>query len=221
MKKSKIISALLVTFVLSGCAREYEANMNARKQIAWTQTTNQRLATADVMHVIEKVLAPFEEQAKIQQEKDGVVLFGNRTKIPAGDNYAMFLMAETMGKMIEWQGRAEIMRARAQAIQYLTPIIQSIYSQHMSDFGTPMTTNEVYAKLVGQIPFVATIGGMYALGREGIKQAGDSLSASEGSTINSGSNVADGGSASGVGNSISTTTETTTTETITPPVIEE
>ena len=195
--------------------------MQARKEIAWSQSTNQRMAAHDVMAVVAKILNPFEEQARMQaQEKfnegqDVIVLGSTNTKTPSGDNYAMFLFAEVMGKMIEQQGKAEIMRARAQAINYMVPMIEAIYSQHMADFGTPMSTNAVLAKLVDQIPFVATVGGMYGLGVSGIDAAGDTIAAtlSDGSTFNSNSSVASGGSVVGTGNTIkdSTASESHTT----------
>ncbi|RKZ98623.1 MAG: hypothetical protein DRQ46_01595 [Gammaproteobacteria bacterium] len=201
----KYIPVLLALLVLAGCAREYESNMQARKEIAWSQATNQRMAVQDVMAVVAKILNPFEEQAIIQAQQrfneQPVVLGSSNAKTPVGDNYAMYLFAETMGKMIEQQGQAEIMRARAQAINFMVPIIQAIYAQNMADFGTPMSSNDVWAKLVGNIPFVATVGGMYALGAKGIDAAGDTITAtlSEGSTLNNRGSQATGGSLIGDG----------------------
>jgi len=201
----KYIPVLLALLVLAGCAREYESNMQARKEIAWSQTTNQRMAVQDVMAVVAKIPNPFEEQARIQAQQrfneQPVVLGSSNAKTPVGDNYAMYLFAETMGKMIEQQGQAEIMRARAQAINFMVPIIQAIYAQNMADFGTPMSSNDVWAKLVGNIPFVATVGGMYALGAKGIDAAGDTITAtlSEGSTLNNRGSQATGGSLIGDG----------------------
>ena len=202
----KYIPVLLSLLIFAGCAREYEANMQARKEIVWSQSTNQRMAVQDVMAVVAKILNPFEEQARIQaqdqfNEQPMTVLKSSGTKTPVGDNYAMYLFAITMGKMIEQQGQAEIMRARAQAINFMVPIIQAIYAQNMADFGTPMSTNEVWAKLVGNIPFVATVGGMYALGAKGIDAAGDTITAtlSEGSTFNNRGTQATGGSLIGSG----------------------
>ncbi len=214
----KYIPVLLSLLIFAGCAREYEANMQARKEIVWSQSTNQRMAVQDVMAVVAKILNPFEEQARIQaqqrfNEQPGIVLGSSNAKTPVGDNYAMYLFATTMGKMIEQQGQAEIMRARAQAINFMVPIIQAIYAQNMADFGTPMASNDVWAKLVGNIPFVATVGGMYALGAKGIDAAGDTITAtlSEGSTLNNRGSQATGGSIVGSGS----ITESSSSQTLT------
>ena len=213
----KFTLAILILFVFTGCAREYEANMQARKEIAWTQTTNQRMAVQDIMEVVNRILNPFEEEYKRQIElKPEVVVIGGSYKKPSGDNYAMFLFAETMGKMIEQQGKADIMRARAQAIQYMIPIIEGIYAQNLMDFGTPMSTNDVLGKLVAQVPFLATVGGMYALGAKGIDAAGDTISAVDSVVNNGGVQASEGATAVGgdysgsdmAGNDITTTTDT-------------
>ena len=213
----KFTLAILILFVFTGCAREYEANMQARKEIAWTQTTNQRMAVQDIMEVVNRILNPFEEEYKRQIElKPEVVVIGGSYKKPSGDNYAMFLCAETMGKMIEQQGKADIMRARAQAIQYMIPIIEGIYAQNLMDFGTPMSTNDVLGKLVAQVPFLATVGGMYALGAKGIDAAGDTISAVDSVVNNGGVQASEGATAVGgdysgsdmAGNDITTTTDT-------------
>jgi len=122
--------------------------------------------------------------------------------------------------MIEQQGKAEIMRARAQAINYMVPMIESIYAQHMNDFGTPMSSNEVWAKLVGNIPFVATVTGMYALGAAGVDAAGDTINADHSIVNTNGVQAAHGSTAAGANHSGSdmsgrdmSTTTTTTTET--------
>lgn len=199
-------AALLLPFMalaltIGGCSKEYEANMNARKQIAWVQSTNQRLAAADVMEVIKQILIPFEDEWKKDQvgsqPLSGTDLIPRAPHVTNGQPVvvevkmsesmqAMNLMANVMGKMIDNHGQAELMRARAQAIQYITPIIEAIYSQHMDDFGTPMSTNEVVNNFVNQLPFLATVGGMYALGAKGIDNAGQEITnnASGGSYIN-------------------------------------
>jgi len=185
-----VVVSVLAVFLLSGCAEEYRSNMQARKEIAWAESTNQRLATSEVMGVISKILNPIEKESKKQSEEKSIIKLetrGVKSSVSSDSAYALGLMAQVMGKMVAWQGRAEIMRARAEAIRYLTPIIEAIYSQHMQDFGTPMSTNQLLSKLFDQIPFVATVGGMYGLGVSGIQNAGDSIAATlsgDGNTFN-------------------------------------
>ncbi|RLB91230.1 MAG: hypothetical protein DRH10_02390, partial [Deltaproteobacteria bacterium] len=100
--------------------------MQARKEIAWAESTNQRLATSEVMGVISKILNPIEKESKKQSEEKSIIKLetrGVKSSVSSDSAYALGLMAQVMGKMVAWQGRAEIMRARAEAIRYLTPII--------------------------------------------------------------------------------------------------
>ncbi|RLB91783.1 MAG: hypothetical protein DRH10_01065, partial [Deltaproteobacteria bacterium] len=128
MRKIVLLILVVPALLIAGCAEEYRSNMNARKEIAWVQSVNQRLSTAEVMAVISKILNPFENEYKKQAEaeKDSEITLktaGVKSAVTSDSAYALGLMAQVMGKMVAWQGRAEIMRARAEAIRYLTPII--------------------------------------------------------------------------------------------------
>lgn len=206
----KIISSLFIVLLLGGCANEYHDNMQARKEIAWTQATNQRLAVSDIMNITNKLIEPFEVE-KYKELQSQVIQIK-----PSKDDYALVLLSNLFQRMLDHQARMEIARARAEVFRYLVPIIQSIYEQNMANFGTPMSTNEVLAQLVGQIPFVATVGGMYALGYQGIKNAGDQVNAtlSDNAMLNhKGGNMAGSDIVAATDSEYSSTRTTTTTTT--------
>lgn len=160
---------LTLFFVLAGCASEYHDNMEARKSIAETQAVNQRMAVGEIMRITGELIAPFEIE-KYREIKGVAIPLDTK-------NESLFVVTRLFEKTLDNQVLIEITRSRAQVIQYLVPIIKSIYEQNLADFGTPMSSNEVLSKLVGQIPFVSTVGGMYGLGELGIRKAGDRVNA--------------------------------------------
>lgn len=104
-----------------------------------------------------------------------------------------------------------IAQQRNEAIKFLIPVIRDIYRQQQLDLKAPPTAADVALAFVKQIPFMATVAGMYGLGAKGLEAAGDSISAS----------VYSGGAFSNKGVSGSSYTQPTTTTTTTTTVPEE
>ncbi len=198
-KTKRVLSVLVImSMLLASCTAEYKEHMQANKEIAWVQTTNQRLAVGELVKIINAVVKPFEEEyvaqtlgvpsenVTVATDENGLPYIA-ATKVkenPTTDmQYALFTMKGMFDALMEYQHREtmariklDLARIRVEAIRYLQPIIEKIYDQHLVDNNKPPSTNDVLIALVKQIPFVATVGGMYGLGVAGIEAAGNKIS---------------------------------------------
>ena len=95
---------------------------------------------------------------------------------------------------------------RSEAFKFLIPVIRDIFKQRQLNVKAPVTAGDVALAFVDQVPFMTTVAGMYGLGKEAARQAGDNISA----VVSSGGFVSSN-SASSNAYSIPTTTTTTTT----------
>ena len=196
----RILSLLLaIVMAISGCAREYEANMKARENMALYQFKYQQQAVDSVMSAVKVLIKPLEIQWSYKNTDKPICDDGSNAMLTA------------MREMLRWHGMAELERARAQAIQYLTPIIQAIYAQHLQNFGTPMSTNELLARVANNIPLMTTVAGMYGLGVSAARYAGDQVNASleSGASMNVKGQQVFGGITTGNENAVTASPNTT------------
>ncbi len=196
VNKLVVCLVIMLALILQSCANSsrnvYEKNVTQRTLFKAKYGAK---AVDSVMQVVEKVVAPFEEQYQvsiedqiklIQAKADASNFMMTKDSILAPSSEAQYAMSwmgalllrsidnstqETIA-MIKAHGDAELARARAQAIEYLTPIIEKIYATMQEENGgAPPSIEQIGIEFVKQIPFVATIGGMYALGAKGIEAA--------------------------------------------------
>lgn len=198
--KKVVTGVCLVSVLFTGCAREYEANMSARSQIAYTESTNRRMAVGEVMDAVGVVISGFETayNKKKDDEIENILSSSSNTIVLSDVQYGFQQISNITIAIINSHAEQELARLRVEVFKYLTPIIEAIYKDHADKMGTPMSTNEVVASLIKQVPFLATVAGMYGLGYQGMKSAGDTISnnisGDNTGTIANKSNIADSGS---------------------------
>lgn len=209
----------LTTLILSGCGKSnYQSNMDARSKQKLYSEKYKSQSTGTIMKVITNILNPIEKQAvgdiknQIELQKlknaDKINMYSQSgILMPKNENeYAMAWMGTALVRMadndlketvqlIKSHGEAEIARARAEAIRYLTPLVKAIYNDLEKDMGTPPTWADVGVALINQVPFVATVAGMYGLGVKGIENAGIEIAGTF-----TDSSIATDGSVAGAGN---------------------
>jgi len=183
MKKATSLM-IIAAMVVSGCSAEYKANMHARETIELYRSQGRTAAMRTVMQAVGMIIRPIEVQYKYEQ----AALVGQPSPLGQDDVYQSDLLT-AMRDLMRWHGMAELARARALAVQYLAPIVQAIYQDGAADFGTPMTTNELVARMAGNLPILATVAGMYGLGTAAARYAGDRITAQ----LESGANLNVGG----------------------------
>lgn len=177
----RIVVWLMVVFMvfppifLTGCANDaYEANMRHRSNKAMFQEAGRAKAMEAITGAINAIIKTVEGEYKKQKENEVRTKFVD--KIGAdGNNFAVAVLGDIVVRMNDSHTEAEMMRARADAIRYLEPIVANIYREETDNLGVPATTFDVAMKFIEQIPFVATVWGMYKLGTAGIENAGTSL----------------------------------------------
>lgn len=207
----KKILMVLMSFILAspmvGCGgvSDYASNMKARENIALYENKYNSSALKTITDVIKEIIRPFDEQkeAVIEDTIADIKASLNSDyqetfkRIPTNDSqYALSWMGTAIMRMSDnasaiaivtakEHGRAEMARARSEAIKYLEPIVKAIYDKHTEEFGTPPTAIQLGMALVQQVPFVATVGGMYGLGVAGIDAATAKLTGTfNGSPVN-------------------------------------
>lgn len=175
MKKLILIFLFLS---LSGCGlisgeTDYQASVQAKKESNTNIAINQRMAIDSVFHHISTIIKPFEKQyTEENKESTENLVAPEEGNI---DHYAIYVLGKININQGKREHERELARIRVEVFRYLQPIIESIYSQQYEQMGTPMTINQVVSKLFDQIPFVATVAGMYGLGVEGMRKAGDEI----------------------------------------------
>lgn len=170
--KKLIISGCIFLLMVSGCSKEYTAKQATISQVAYTESSNKRIAVGTVMQVVEKLIVPFE---KMYKEK--TVINTDRIKPTTDIQYGFYYMSELAMQHIRSTERVDLQRIRVEVFKAVQPIIAKIYDDHIDLGGDPLTVNGLLAKLVDQVPFMATVAGMYGLGVEAARKAGDQIAA--------------------------------------------
>lgn len=184
----RIVALLLMTVMImpplmlsSGCSDSaYIANMKMRENRALFRSKGNAQALDAITRAIESIIQTVEGDYKADQaEKVKKSTFTSTlqgdSKIDGHNNFAVAVLGDIVVHMTDKHAEAEMMRARAQAIEYLQPIVEAIYQQKYEEIGVPPTSMDVAKDFVGNLPFLATVYGMYKLGTAGIENAGNRI----------------------------------------------
>ena len=128
------------------------------------------------------IMGSFEQASKTQRKS--TPLF-EKTYVDANGQTVTETVYNTTGEVFAFMTEYR----KPDIIRELVPMIQSIYTQQQLEMDAPVTSGAVAMAFVKQIPFMATVGGMYALGAAGLDAAGDTISA----TVTGGSSFANNG----------------------------
>ena len=208
---------LLIVILVSGCANDaYKANMQYRDHRAMWRSQSQQTSMATVMKAVSAVTAGIEAEA-VKSHESAVDRLISNIKV-SDTNLGMILLAKVASSISENQSKVEIARAKAQTIQYLQPIVASIYQQLNEKLGTPPTWQDVALRVVDNIPVMTTALGMYGVAATMADKVGEHVVANL--TDQSKFNVhsvevqssAGAGVATGAGHTVSPSTVTTTTD---------
>lgn len=174
-----VFLCVMITIGTAGCGAlndAYESNMRMRSDQALYKETNRAKAAEAISGAIKVIIGSVETEAVKQNEANQKSRFTDRVNGSGSSDFAVAVLGDVMLAMVEGQSKAEIARARAQAIQYLEPILAQIYKDEYEKIGTPLSAGDVVAKFMDNIPFLATVAGMYGLGKAGIENAGNHIS---------------------------------------------
>lgn len=212
MKRSIAIWMIFILLATSpmfmfGCSdKAYVANMKMRENTTLFRENSRARAMEAISGSI-KIIIDTVEGEYVKQETDKATKnsFVDKLGSTNGNNFAIAVLGDIVVTMSNNQMKAEMMRARAQAISYLQPIVESIYNGIQErDPGTPTTMNDIGKTLMGHVPFLATVAGMYGLGYQGMKSAGDTITNTFGGDnnglMNTKGNLADNGGVIGDNN---------------------
>lgn len=188
---------------IGGCSTaNYDSNMKARENIAFYETANKARAMDSVAVAIKSIINVVEGEVEEQNARMSQRFADDDQAI--GNNYAIAVMGDIVIQMSSNQSKVQLADARARAIQYLEPLLLAIYENGTQDYmegvGTPMTGYDVASEFMTQLPFLATVAGMYGLGVKGIENAGTKLSG----TFSGNTTIGDS-NATGMGNARSIT----------------
>ena len=195
------------TMMLTGCGdKAYVANMKYREHKALYQSQGRANAMSAITTAIQAIIKTVEGDYATQKEKEASEKKESFTsKLNAtGNDFAVAVLGDIVVHITDRHAEAEMMRARAEAIRYLEPIVAQIYKETEEEIGTPPTSMHVAMKFVENLPFLATVYGMYKLGTAGIENAGNKVI----NNLDNGSSQT--GQQTGTGNTGPTTTNTNT-----------
>jgi hypothetical protein len=171
MKKVMVWLMLLIFPVsMVGCGKSnYEQNMQTRKEMKYYEEFGRARVMDTVSTIVTKVIHPaFSEAAKNQIYDQFKLQYA-----PSNDTqYALAAVANIALAQAFSSMQVQLEQAKANVMEYMVPIVESIMKKHEEQFGTPATWEDVAKDLVGNIPFLATVGGMYFLGAKAIENAG-------------------------------------------------
>jgi hypothetical protein len=205
-KSFSIIMCLPLLFV-PACG-SYKANMRARSDMELYESKYQ----AEMVESVSNILKVFDDQARFEAEQKieklkeeiGQTAPDYRAGRRDASNVSEFAIAEIaslMHRQLDNQSRQtialirsnteeRIWRARGEAMEYASKMVDSIMNEQDEEFGTPSTPEDIFIALVKQTPFLATVGGMYGLGKAGIDNAGTTISSMVDSSYAEGSAIA-------------------------------
>ena len=218
IKILKTTCTVMILSVLAGCANDaYQANMKYRDHRAMWRSQSQQSSMGTVMKAVSAITGGIEAEVRAGRETpiDGLI---KGIKV-TDSNMGMILLARVASSISENQSKVEIARAKAQTIQYLQPIVASIYQQLNEKLGTPPTWQDVALRVVDNIPIMTTALGMYGVAATMADHVGERITAnmSDSSKLNVHSMEVQNsaGAAANMGSSGSTVSPTTTTTTTT------
>jgi hypothetical protein len=179
----KLMAIILCVFVaLSTVACGYKDYSTAKKEFAVTESIRMTQQTTVVMKTLEILMSGFDKAATAEQK--GSPLF-EKEYVDANGQVVKETIYSNTGEVFAFMTEYR----RPEIIRELVPMIEHIYKQQQLEMEAPVTSGEVALAFVNQIPFMATVGGMYALGAAGLDAAGDNISA----TVSNGSSFANNG----------------------------
>ena len=98
-----------------------------------------------------------------------------------------------------------ISQQQTKILEVILPIIRGIYKQQQLNISAPVDAGSVALALINNIPFMTSMASMYGLGKAGIENAGDRISA----VVSSGGSITTGGTPTGSYSEPTTTSITT------------
>ena len=210
MYPNRIIQSICILLVLlltlGGCA-DYHHMTDAKQKFAETEQVRMKEQTAVVLKALELIMGGFEKA--VVQTNEPKPIFSRTTTVNGQP------VTDTVYDSSSTWANVMIQMKRADIIKDLMPMIQEIYKQQQLQIDKPVTASDVAMKFMENIPFMATVAGMYGLGVEGIKNAKANITSTMGDngTLNNGSgNTTTPSQANGN----TTITEAPATETTTP-----
>lgn len=173
---------LLLGVISCGTADYY----NAHKEFATTESIRMKEQTAIVMEALKIIMTGFEKTAT--QEKVKTPMYSKTYKDPNTGNVVTENIYSDTGEVLAFMAEYR----KPDIIRELMPLVKEIYTQQQLKVEAPVSAGQVALAFVNQIPFMSTVAGMYGLGVEGIKKAGDAISAQ----VDNGSSFANNGGSS-------------------------
>ena len=179
----KLMAIILCVFVaVSTVSCGYKDYSLAKKEFAQTESIRMKEQTVVVMEALKYIMGGFEKAA--QTEHKASPMF-EKTYIDAQGNPVSETVYNNTGEIFAFMADYR----KPDVIRELVPMIEKIYTQQQLEMEAPVTSGAVALAFVKQIPFMATVAGMYGLGVSGIENAGDTISA----TVSNGSSFANNG----------------------------
>ena len=194
-----ILATLLFLPALTGCGnyKEYAA---AKTEFAVTEGKRMEHQSTVVLAVAKMILDGFGETVK--QEPSPLY---SKKYVDEYGNDVIDTVFDTSGRLVDYL----MAQKRVEVFKFILPFIEKVYQQQQLEMQAPVDAGRVALAFVNQIPLMTTVAGMYGLGKVGIENAGDHITA----YASAGGSIATGGTATGVYQPITTTT-TETTETV-------
>lgn len=175
----KLIAMIMVSvFVLStvGCLKSsYQSHTEYKSTKAIADAVSRPKALRAITSIVSDILDPLESavRGKYVQANTNTYLLKN-TYIDGAGNEVTFTVGDIVTPIVNKFLDRDIAIARANAIQYLTPIVEAIYKDSSND-NAPMTAAQVFSKLMDNIPIMTTVLGMYGLGVGMVDKVGDNI----------------------------------------------
>ena len=191
----KITAALLCVLLLvtfTGCG--YKDYSRAKTEFAQTESIRMKEQTTVVMETLKIIMGGFD---KAQKETYQPPPLFRKEYTDANGQKVEEVVYNSTGEVFAFLSDYR----KPEIVRELVPMIEKIYTQQQLDMEAPVTSGAVAMAFVKQIPFMATVAGMYGLGLAGVENAGDTINA----TVSNGSSFANNG---GTASSDFTTTNT-------------
>lgn len=169
----KLVLFLLLSIVFFGCShKSYKEYAEAHHQSTKEKAQSRAMIFTTAFQAVNEICKVFDQAVATQSTREktpimtreGTDLDGN----PVTDT--VYLAPQDPGISILLAGVAKSMILRE-----IYPIIKEITHEMTNKLERPVTVEEVMLKVADEAGLIAVIGGMYGLGREGIKHAGAAL----------------------------------------------
>lgn len=162
---------LIVLCLLSGCSRSYKDYAAAHHRAVKVEAEARSLAFTTAFQAVKDLCKVFDEVAAARKEpkfpimtREGIDIEGNpvidTVYFPPQDTGIALLLAGV---------------AKSMVLREIYPMIKEITSEMTNKLERPVTVEEVLLRVADEAGLLAVIGGMYGLGKEGIRSAGAGL----------------------------------------------